>query len=157
MEFKDHAYRRPFSMRRIMGLMDGIAPDRLLFSLATSHPDHMLAYQQADLCLDPFPHGGGVVGLEQLYMGVPILTLYGTQPAGRSTSSVLTAIGRPDWIARTPAEYIDKAVALAEDPRELAKARLTLRDELLKSPVVVGYVDKVEAIYKDIWGRYVAS
>jgi len=40
-EFKDGAFRRPYSLRRIMGLMPDIDPSRLLFSVATSHSDHM--------------------------------------------------------------------------------------------------------------------
>lgn len=154
-EFKDNAYRRPYSIRRITNLMTGIAPERLLFSLATSHRDHMLAYQQADICLDPFPHGGGVVSLEQLYMGVPLVTLYGSQPSGRSGSSILANMGRHDWIGRTPAEYVEVAVRLAEDP-STAKHRLTLSDELMKSPVVEGYVEAVEAAYRTIWQEYCA-
>ena len=154
LEFKDHAYRRPYAIRRIMNLMPDIAKDRLLFSLATTHPDHMLAYQQADICLDPAPHGGGVVSLEQLWMGVPLLTIYGTQPSGRSATSVLTAMGRTDWIARTPEEYVEKAVAMAENPKALADARKTLRDELLDSPVVKGYAEAVERAYKSIWAKW---
>lgn len=150
LEFKDAAYRRPYSIRRVMSLMPDIAPERLLFSIQTAHSDHMLAYQQADICLDPFPHGGGVVSMEQLYMGVPLVTMYGTQPSGRTGSSVLTAMGRTDWIAKTPEEYIDIAVRLADDPKT-AKHRLTLRDELLKSPVIVGYVAKVEELYRQMW------
>lgn len=151
LEFKDHAYRRPYAIRRIMNLMPDIAKDRLLFSLATTHPDHMLAYQQADICLDPWPHGGGVVSLEQLYMGVPLLTLYGTQPSGRSATSVLSAMGRTDWIARTPEDYVEKAVAMADNPKAMADARKTLRDELLDSPVVKGYSEAVEQRYREIW------
>lgn len=154
-EFKDNAYRRPFAIKRIMRLMDGIAPERMLFSLATSHPDHMLAYQQADIILDPFWHCGGVVGLEQLYMGCPMVTLRGTQPAGRTGSSVLTAIGRPEWVASTIEEYIDIAVKMADDTKMLAKARTTLRDDLLKSPICAGYVEAVEKAYKEMWERWV--
>ncbi len=154
LELKDNAYRRPYSLRRVMRLMPDIDPARLLFSVATSHPDHMLAYQQADLCLDPFPHGGGVVSLEQLYMGVPLITLYGKQPSGRNTSSVLTAIGRTEWIARSPAEYVEKAVEWSERTKELADARKTLRQELLASPVVAGYVEKVEEIYRSIFREW---
>ncbi len=151
MEFKDHAYRRPYSIRRILGIMNDIAPERLLFSLATSHPDHMLAYQQADIVLDPFPHTGGVVGLEQIYMGVPIVTLYGTQPSGRSTSSVLTAMNKTDWIAKSTDEYIEKAVSMAENPKMLADVRKTLRDELLNSPAVANYIEAVEKAYKEMF------
>ena len=154
LEFKDNGFRRPYSIRRVLAAMPDIAPDRLLFSIATTHPDHMLAYQQADLCLDPFPHCGGVVSLEQLYMGVPVLTLYGTQPAGRNTSCVLTAMGRTEWIARTPEEYIEKAVEWSERTKDLAAARKTLRDELLKSPAVVGYVEAVESAYLAAWKEW---
>jgi predicted O-linked N-acetylglucosamine transferase (SPINDLY family) len=151
LEFKDNAYRRPYSIRRIYSLMLDIARDRLLFSIGTNHPDHMLAYQQADLCLDPWPHGGGVVALEQLYMSVPLVTLYGTQPSGRSAASVLTCMGRADWVAKTPEEYVKIAVAMAGDPKALAECRKTLRDELLRSPAVAGYVEKVEEAYKQMW------
>ncbi len=154
LEFKDHAYRRPYSIKRIMALMPDIAADRLLFSIATGHSDHLLSYQQCDLSLDPFPHGGGVVLLEQLYMGVPVIALYGTQPGGRTGASVLTALGRPEWVARTPQEYADKAVEWAGRTKELAEARKTLRDEILKSPVVAGYVERVEEAYQKMWSIY---
>jgi predicted O-linked N-acetylglucosamine transferase (SPINDLY family) len=112
-------------------------------------------YQQADIILDPFPHTGGVVGMEQLYMGVPIVTLYGTQASGRSTSSTLTAMGRTDWIARSREEYVEIAVRMAGDIPMLTKVRKTLRDELLASPVIAGYVDKVEDAYRAMWEKWI--
>lgn len=151
LEFKDHAFRRPYSIRRVMAAMPDIAPERLLFSISTPHSDHMLAYQQADLLLDPFPHGGGVVTLEQLYMGVPLVTLYGKQPSGRTAASVLASMGHPDWIARNTDEYVATAVRMASDIPMLNRVRKTLREEFLNSPVVVGYKDAVEAAYKRIW------
>ena len=154
LQFKDHAFRRPYSIRRVMGFMEGVAPDRLLFSISTSHQDHLLAYQQCDLCLDPWPHGGGVVSLEQMWMGVPTLTLRGRQPSGRTMASVLTAMGRTEWIAETVEEFIEKATVLATDEkwmRELASSRKTLREEFLKSPVVAGYPQAVEAAYHQMW------
>lgn len=154
LEFKDHGFRRPYSIRRVMAAMPDIEPNRLLFSTATNHSDHMLAYQQADLILDPFPHCGGIVSLEQLYMGVPIITLYGKQPSGRNTSSVLTAMGRTGWIAKTTDEYIAKAVEWSERTKELAECRKTLRRELLDSPVVKGYVECVENAYRRIWREW---
>ena len=135
LEFKDHAFRRPYSIRRVLAAMPDIAPERILFSISTPHPDHLLSYQQADVCLDPFPHGGGVVAMEQLWMGVPVCTLYGTQPSGRTAASVLTLMGRKDWVARTPEEYVEVAVRMAGDA-EVRKARKTLRDEFLNCPAV---------------------
>ena len=84
-------------------------------------------------------------------MGMPVVTLYGTQPAGRTTSSVLTAMKRADWIAHTQEEYVELAVRLANDPKQLNKIRKTLREEFLKSPVVTGYREAVEAAYREMW------
>ena len=136
--------------------MPDIEKDRLLFSIATNHQEHLQTYQQADIILDPFPHTGGVVGMEQLWMGVPVVTLYGTQASGRSTSSVLTAMGRTDWIAKSKEQYVDIAARLSEDIPTLVKARKTLRDEFLASPVVSGYVDKVETAYRTMWEKWVS-
>ncbi len=153
-EFKDMAYSRPYSIRRLLSFFEGVDPARLLFSIGTTHPDHMLTYQQADLCLDPFPHCGGVVSLEQLWMGVPVLTLRGKAPHGRNTSCVLTAMKRAEWIADSKEEYIEKAVTLAEAPKTLADARKTLRDELMASPVYAGYVEAVESAFRTMFERW---
>ena len=155
LEFKDHGFRRPYSIRRVQAAMPDIAPERLLFSISTGHQEHLQTYQQADIVLDPFPHTGGVVGMEQLYMGVPVVTLYGTQPAGRSTSSVLTAMGRNDWIAKSRDEYVEIAVAMAGDIPMLTKVRKTLRQELLDSPVVKDYPAAVEKAYREMWLKWV--
>lgn len=155
LEFKDHSLRRPYSIRRILKAMPDIDPRRLMFSISTTHPDHMLAYQQADLILDPFPHSGGVVCLEQVWMGVPIVTLYGTQPSGRTTSSVLTVLGHADWIAKTPAEYVDIAARMAEDTDYLARVRKTLREDFMNSAVIVGYCGKVEEAYRAMWKEWI--
>jgi protein O-GlcNAc transferase len=156
-EFKDAAYSKPYSIKRILNLMPDIDPSRLLFSLQTNHADHLLAYQQADLILDPFPHSGGAAALEQLYMGVPIVTLYGKQAAGRTTSSILNVLGRENWVAKNKEEYVDLAVNFAENTKYLADQRKVLRDDLMKSPITVGYVDKVEAAYLDMWSKYVSE
>ena len=137
--------------------MEGIAPERLLFSISTNHQDHMLAYQQCDLCLDPWPHGGGVVFLEQMWMGVPTLTLRGKQPSGRTGASVLTVLNHHEWIAESVEDYIEKAVLLSSggmETKSLLSSRKTLRDEFSRSPVVHGYAQAVEAAYRGVWREW---
>ena len=156
--FKDRASRRPFTIKRFREHMGEVDPHRLLFSLDTNHPDHLMAYQQADLILDSFPHTGGVASIEQLYMGVPIVTLYGRNPGERTTSAVLTAMGRHGWIAQSPDEYIDLAVGMAKDHHMLSVVRKTLREELLASPLCNGtYVRAVEEAYRAMWQRWIAA
>ena len=149
MVFKDNAFRQPRAVKRVLEVLDRIDPKRLSFYVGSSQSDHMLAYQMADLILDPFPHSGGTCCLEQLWMGVPLVTLYGTQAAGRTASSVLGCIGRGQWIAHTRDDYIYQAASLAQRLSEaLALPRKTLRQELLESSVVKGYVAVVEKLYE---------
>ena len=156
--FKDNSMKRPDSLRRIQRLMPDIAQERLLFGLTTSHNEHILAYQQLDLFLNPWPHSGGCVALEVLYSGVPVCALFGTQPGGRTAASILRVMGHADWVAGSPQEYIEKAVYMAENQSTLlAPARKVLRSELLESPVVKDYHLAVEAAYRQMWQEYCAK
>ncbi len=155
LEFKDAAFRRPHSIRRVIQhLGEGIAPERLLFSGPTDHRDHMLSYQGCDVMLSPWPHSGGCCTVETLWMGVPLVTLDGSQPSARSGASVLTAMGRTNWVARTPEQYVEIAVQMASDPKPLNEVRKTLRQEFLASPAYAGYVEAVELAYRQAWERW---
>jgi predicted O-linked N-acetylglucosamine transferase (SPINDLY family) len=89
-----------------------------------------------DIALDPFPHAGATTTLDMLYMGVPVLSLRGATAAGRLGESILTNAGLEEWLARTPEEYLQKAVRLAGDTARLANLRATLRDRLARSPLL---------------------
>ena len=154
--FKGNEFRRPDNIRRVRDAL-GVDPERLLFGMATPHMEHLKAYQMCDLFLDTFPHGMGQTILECLYMGVPAVTLHGKQPPGRLASSVFECIGRQEWITRTRADYVEKAVAMAADLDGLAACRKTLRKELLDSPVVTGYVEAVELAYRWLWRKWCAK
>ena len=155
LRLKDSAYRRPYAIKRVTEAMPDIDPKRLHFLIQTNHPEHMAAYRSSDLQLDPYPHGGGVVALEQIFMGVPLVTMYGTQPSGRNTASILSAMGRSEWIAKSEAEYVEIACRLADDVKTLRATRKSLRSELLNSPVVKGYREAVENAYRDIWEKFI--
>lgn len=142
--FKDNAFRQPYAVKRVQQVMDAIDPRRLSFYVGSGQGDHLQSYQFSDLILDPFPHSGGTCCLEQLWMGVPLVTLYGTQAAGRTASSVLTAINRTTWIAKSRDEYIE--IAAKHFWKEQSPRRI-LRQELLDSPVMKGYVAAVEDVY----------
>ena len=102
----------------------GIAPDRISLMGSTSREEHLAAYQRIDICLDPFPHGGGVSSWEALHMGVPVVTRLGNGIAGRSGGAILSAIGMTDWIATDDDQYVD--IALRSTPDRLR----TIRREL---------------------------
>ena len=112
-----------------------------------------------DIGLDCFPHNSGTTLFETLYMGIPFVTLAGRPSVGRLGSSILHGAGHPEWIADSEDAYVEIAVALAADLPRLAQWRATLRAELQASPLMdeAGFARKVEAAYREMFARWVAS
>ncbi len=111
-----------------------------------------------DIGLDCFPHNSGTTLFESLYLGVPFISLAGRPSVGRLASSILEGLGHPEWIARSEAEYVVKAVALARDVDKLAGYRAGLRNEMQASPLMdeAGLARRVEAAYRqmfEIWAQ----
>jgi protein O-GlcNAc transferase len=97
---------------------------------------HLALYARMDVALDPFPYHGTTTTCEALWMGVPVVTLAGDRHAARVGASLLTAASHPEWIARTPDEYVAIASALASDREQLSHLRRTLRDDLRRGPLL---------------------
>ena len=131
--FSDPAVRGRFV--RLFG-ENGVAPDRLDFrGRDLRRSDQLALLSEADVALDPFPFNGSTTSFEALWMGVPVVTLAGERFVGRVGASVLTALGQEALIATDEADYIQRAVALAEDRTRLALLRRTLRPTLAASPL----------------------
>lgn len=109
-----------------------------------------------DIGLDCFPHNSGTTLFEDLYMGVPFVTLAGRPSVGRLGSSILQGLGHPEWIAHTEDEYVEIATALTSDLPKLGALRAALRAEMQASPLMdeVGFARKVEAAYRAMWQRW---
>jgi predicted O-linked N-acetylglucosamine transferase (SPINDLY family) len=128
----------------------GIARDRLVLLGHTPRLEHMAAYAAADVCLDPFPFNGATTTCDALWMGVPVVTLRGDRHVARASASILTALGRPEWIAGSEDEYVRIAAELAGNPDGLAQERSSLRERMRTSPLrdAAGYAKAVEALYR---------
>jgi protein O-GlcNAc transferase len=97
---------------------------------------HLEAYSQIDISLDPFPYHGTTTTCEALWMGVPVISLCGDRHASRVGASLLTAAGHPEWIAPTPEAYVKIAQQLAAAPSLLDSLRPRLRSDLQSSPLL---------------------
>lgn len=135
----------------------GLDPSRieLCSSTAATH-DHLNFYSKMDICLDTFPFNGFTTTCESLWMGVPVVTLYGDRHAGRVSASFLTCVGLKRLIARTPEEYIDIADELAGYIESLATLRSTLRARMQNSSLydTAAFADKVERAYREMWREW---
>ncbi|MEO5376115.1 MAG: tetratricopeptide repeat protein, partial [Alphaproteobacteria bacterium] len=158
---KDSMLDDPNQRRRIMALFadNGVDAGRLDLLGQTNHVDHLAAYGAVDIALDPFPQNGGVSTLEALWMGVPVVVLAGTTPAGRNGIAINTGIGLDRFVAATPEAYQDIAIAAAGDLAGLADLRGALRRRVATSPFGdhARYIRAVEDAYRTLWRRWCAG
>ena len=134
----------------------GIAAQRVRLIGFTPHAEHLKAYHEVDLGLDPFPQNGGVSTAEALWMGVPVVALNGTTIPGRISASILSALGMPQWIAGSDEEYVRIAVQAARELPGLARTRRELRARMAASDFgdPQRYTRAVERAYRQMWRRW---
>src|SRR5258708_21578506 len=72
---------------------------------ARSWGGHLELHNLVDVALDPFPFTGATTTFEALWMGVPVITLLGSNMAGRWSASMLTAVGLQSPVAGSAARY----------------------------------------------------
>jgi len=138
----------------------GIAAERVEFLERTAKTeDHLAIYNRVDISLDTFPYHGTTTTCEALWMGVPVVTLMGDRHVARVSGSLLTAIGRPEWIAATPDDYVRIAAQLASDRAALATIRAGLRDQVKHSPLGdhAGQSARFAVALRDCWQAWCAS
>ena len=123
---------RRYTQGRLADL--GISKERVI--LEGFSTDYLSRYGSIDLALDSFPYVGGMTTLDALMMSVPVVTLAGTTIGSRFGASLLANLNLGELIAHSEAEYIEKAVLLAQNPEILAALRVNLRQMVLASPLV---------------------
>jgi len=107
--------------------------------------NHLAEYADVDIALDTFPYTGGVTTCEALYMGVPVVSLYGDRHGTRFGLSILTNVGLEALAVDSFDAYVERAVALAGDWELLQVLRTNLRGMMKKSPLMdsAGYARAV--------------
>jgi predicted O-linked N-acetylglucosamine transferase (SPINDLY family) len=158
---KDAGFDDPGIRARILAALGagGLAVERVELRGRTDRLAHLAAYNDIDVALDPWPMNGGFTTLEALWMGVPVVALRGRSISGRGCASILSVLGRPDWIAESEADYRARALALMADDAGRAAFAASARERLRATPLADPrrVVDAVEAIYRRLWRDYCAS
>lgn len=134
----------------------GIAGARLNLRGPSGLDAMMQEYGAIDIALDPIPYNGGTTTLQALWMGVPVLAMSGENFVSRMGASFLGTLGRSEWLAVDPAEYVARAVQLAQDVVLLRNSRTLLREQMAASPLcdIDGYVQHFEALLQRMWQAY---
>lgn len=114
----------------------GIDPERLIFApRMDSVTDHLARMAAADLFVDSYPYGAHTTANDALLSGLPVVTRAGETLASRIAGSQLHAIGLPELVASSEADYEALARRLAQSPGELASLRARLAANRATSPL----------------------
>ncbi len=93
----------------------GVAAERIECVAYAKDPPYGQQFAGVDIALDNYPYNGVTTTCESLYVGVPVVSLYGRNGVSRSGLSLLGALGLGELAASTPERYVEIAVALASD------------------------------------------
>jgi predicted O-linked N-acetylglucosamine transferase (SPINDLY family) len=153
----DDAFLRDGLIARFVA--QGVPQDKVICMGSTARPDHLRAFENIDISLDPFPQNGGISTLESLYMGVPVVAKLGSAPSSRIAGAIVSAFGLDDWVADDDDGYLAIAQKYASQPFHLEKLRADLPARIANSPAgnVAIYTQSVEAAYRQFWRDYCAT
>ena len=115
--------------------------------------------EDIDIVLDAFPYNGTTTTCEALWAGLPVITLPGSHGAARSSTSLLTAIGLTQLVAKDAVHYIAIAVNLARDVDQLAALRAGMRRRMFDGGLCDGaaFTGELEILYRTAWRRWCDS
>jgi predicted O-linked N-acetylglucosamine transferase (SPINDLY family) len=137
----------------------GIDRVRLVFGGRIHVEEYLARYKVCSLFLDTFPYNAGTTTSDALWAGLPVLTMMGNSFASRVAASLLNAIGLPELVTTSQAEYESLAIELAKNPKKLAYLKQKLANNRLTAPLFDTplFTKNLEAAYVKMYERYQAG
>lgn len=141
---KNRQLSEAWNQKRILQILTsfGVNPERVVLigdAHLTHWTDHMAQYDWLDIALDPVGGvGGGTTSCDALWMGVPLVTLAGDGVGRRMSASMLSAVGRSEWIVSGEQEYIQKVAELASNVEGRIETRWRQREVMRMSKLCDG-------------------
>jgi tetratricopeptide (TPR) repeat protein len=117
---------RPLWQRQLEARFARTMPEvaeRIVFRPFAPKAEFLSLLLAADCVLDPFHFSGGVTSYIVLSLGAPLVTLPGELFRSRMTAGMYRQAGVIDCIARSPEDYVERALAFAADPGRRAAFR----------------------------------
>ncbi len=134
----------------------GVAENRLVFApYAPADADHLARLRSADLFLDTLPYNAHATANDALWAGLPVITCEGHTFPGRVAASQIKALGLPELISASLADYEALALSLARDRAALSALKLKLARLRNTAPLfdTEAYTRDLESLYLTMWQR----
>jgi protein O-GlcNAc transferase len=134
----------------------GVAPERIECVTYANDPPYGQQFAGVDIALDNYPYNGVTTTCESLYVGVPVISLYGRNGVSRSGLSLLGTLRLGELAASTPEQYVDIAVALGSDLSRLEQLRASLRSRFEQSSLrdEKRFTANFEKLLRAAWHEY---
>ncbi len=133
----------------------GIGRQRLVFAGRLPHDEHLARQRCADLFLDTFAYNAHTTASDALWAGLPLITKAGYSFAARVAASLLNAVGLPELVTQTAADYERLALELATRPARLAEVKARLAASRLTTPLfdTENFARDIEAAFDAMQAR----
>ena len=134
----------------------GVAAERIECMAYANEPPYGQQFQGVDIALDNYPYNGVTTTCESLYVGVPVVSLYGRNGVSRSGLSLLGTLGLGELAASSPEQYVEIAVALGSDLSRLERVRASLRTRFEQSSLrdEKRFAANFEELLRTAWRRH---
>jgi len=141
------------------GAARGLAPGRIVFTNVAEKHEHIRRCGIADLCLDTTLCCGHTTACDQLWSGVPMITMPGDKMCQRVAYSLVSALGMPEMGVHSLWAYEEAAVHLATHPDQLHALRNKLCAQRMTSPLfdTALWTRHFEASLFAMWRRHEAG
>ncbi len=133
----------------------GLSSSRLIFAPRIAMQEHLARLRLADLFLDTLPCNAHTTASDALWAGLPVLTCLGATFAGRVAASLLHAVGLPELVTHSLAEFEALGLKLARDPASLGALKAKLANNRDTHPLfdTSRFTKHLEAAYRTMWER----
>jgi protein O-GlcNAc transferase len=115
---------------RAAALRAGVDRERIVFAgRLPRNEDHLARHGLANVFLDTTPYNAHTSASKALWVGLPVVTCAGDIYVWRVAASLLHAVGLPELVTWSLAEYEALATKLALEPDSLAAFKARLADK----------------------------
>jgi protein O-GlcNAc transferase len=131
----------------------GVSGARIVMAPFLPLESHLARLSLADLFLDGIPYNAHTTAADALWAGVPVITQKGATFPGRVGASLLRAIGLPELMTPTSADYESLSIRLAQDKTLLQSFRHRLTLNRAQAPLfdTVRFSKHIEAAYETMF------
>ena len=134
----------------------GISPDRIEMHGQKPAIEYMKLYNSVDIALDTYPYNGTTTTCDAMWMGVPVISMFGKHHASRVGLSILTRVELESLAVSRRSEFVTKATALAQNLEALVDMRFSMRQRMTKSTLcnARAFAHSVESAYRQMWHKW---